>query len=176
MFLADYGKKKSVLAFRQNYWWTSVSVFFPRISPSVHCWCIFCQLWWNQNHIKKESPYFASVPLANLLTRPTGLFPVLWVVVSHAQCPFVSVVKASQSVSQSVCQPAGPVLWNAAKLAHLCKHSVQGCLAQPRPPTTTTSPQGELWIDSVPQTKLRGIVRNQNETNRAIVSPDVFFI
>lgn len=51
-------------------------------------------------------------------------------IVNFCQRPSTSVW-----LKQPASLPASPVLWNAAKLAHLCKHSVQGCLAQPWPQT-----------------------------------------
>lgn len=107
---------------------------------------------------------FASLPLGNLLTGPTGLLDSVLCYVIY--CEFLSVsIHVCVWLKQPVSLPAGPVLWNATKLAHLCKHSVQGCLAQPRP--QTTSLQGELW--KAPYCRTAGIVRNQNKTNTGIV-------
>lgn len=103
---------------------------------------------------------FASLPLGNLLTWPTGLLDS--VLCCMIYCEFLSVsIRVCVWLKQPASLPVGPALWNAAKLAHLCKHSVQGCLAQPRP--QTTSLQGELW--KAPYCKRTGIVRNQNKTN-----------
>lgn len=99
---------------------------------------------------------FASLPLGNLLTGPTGLLDAVLRDVIY--CEFLSVsIRVCVRLKQPVSLPAGPVLGNVAKLAHLCKHSVQGCLAQARP-QTTTSLQGELM--KAPYCKTTGIVRN----------------